>query len=245
MAETLSAEFRAAIAEDLDTLVLLQDRELDAVMLAALRALTFPDSLSLLPAGEQARRAFALMRDAVGGLPPEPDEALLDRLAADYAAIYLNGALGASPTESVWLSEDHTACHEPMFELRALYARRGLGAADWRHRPDDHLLLQLQFAARWLRELDPDLAGLAGFLDRHLLRWLGDFALRVAERCDTRLYAGLALLTLTQVERLREILASALGVPRPTRAEVEAACRAGRRVESVPARFFPGAGPGW
>jgi TorA maturation chaperone TorD len=132
-----------------------------------------------------------------------------------------------------------------MFEVRDLYAARGLAAADWRRRPDDHLLLQLQFVARWLRDADPDLAGLATFLDRHLLRWLEDFARRVAARCDTALYAGLALLTLAQVERLRDILASALGAPRPSRDEVEAVCRALRSVESVPVGFVPGTGPGW
>jgi TorA maturation chaperone TorD len=245
MAEALPAGLREAIAEDLETLVLLQDHELDFAMLGGLRELGFPQNLALLPVEERAQQAFALMRDAVQALPSQPGHDLLDRLAADYAAIYLNGSLGASPMESVWLSDDHTACHEPMFELRELYAARGLAAADWRRRPDDHLLLQLQFVAHVLREADPDLAGLAAFLDRHLLRWLEDFAGRVAARCDTALYAGLALLTFTLVERLRDILASALGAPRPSREEVEAASGARRPVESVVVGFVPGTGPGW
>lgn len=245
MAEALSPELRAAIAEDLDTLVLLQDRELDAALLAALRELTFPDNLALLPGDERGRQAFELMRAAVRALPEQPGQQFLDSLAADYAAIYLNGALGASPQESVWLSEDRTACHEPMFELRELYAGRGLGAADWRRRPDDHLLLQLQFVARWLREPAPDLAALADFLDRHLLRWLEDFAGRVAARCDTRLYAGLVLITSAHVDRLREILAHALDVPRPSRAEMEARSRGADRPVAIPLVFVPGTAPSW
>lgn len=245
MAETFPPELREAIADDLDTLVLLQDRELDATMLQALIAAGFPDGLGLLPGDDRGRQAFDLVREAVRELPAVPSPDLIDRLAADYAAIYLTGALGASPMESVWLSDDHTACHEPMFALREVYGARGLGAADWRRRPDDHLLLQLDFVARWLRDAQPDLAGLADFLDRHLLRWLGDFAVRVASRCETRLYAGLALLTFALVDRLREALARTLDVPRPSREAVEAACRPSHRIESLPAGFVPGAGPGW
>jgi putative dimethyl sulfoxide reductase chaperone len=245
MAEELTAELREAIAEDLDTLVLLQDRELDAAMLEALGELGFPDNLALLPGDARGRQAFDLMREAVHALPQRPDQAFLDHLAADYAAIYLNGSLGASPMESVWLSDDRTACHEPMFELRAVYAERGLGAADWRCRPDDHLLLQFQFIAHWLREPQPDLAGLADFLDRHLLRWVGDFAGRVAARCESGLYAGLALLTFAVVERLRDVLALSLAVPRPSREAVEAACRSRIGAAAVSVGFVPGAGPGW
>jgi TorA maturation chaperone TorD len=73
------------------------------------------------------------------------EPASLDELAADYAAIYLNNSLGASPYESVWLSDDHLACAAPMFELRELYAAAGLRAADWRSRFDDHFVLQLQY----------------------------------------------------------------------------------------------------
>ena len=74
----------------------------------------------------------------------------MDDLAADFAAIYLTGALGASPYESYWLSDDHLICQDAMFDMRTLYAEAGLKVPDWRMRPDDHLVFQLQFLARLL-----------------------------------------------------------------------------------------------
>ena len=71
---------------------------------------------------------------ALADLPAVPDAKTLDDLAADYAAIYLNNSLGASPYESVWLDDDHLACQRPMFELREIYAEAGFKAVDWRSR---------------------------------------------------------------------------------------------------------------
>jgi TorA maturation chaperone TorD len=237
------AELAAVVAEDLRTLAALQDRELDAAAIRALKAVGFPGGLGLLPEGEAMRRAVDLLARAIDQLPDPPGPAELDALAADYAAIYLTGALGASPCESVWLSEDHLTCQEPMFEIRRLYAEQGLRASDWRARPDDHLVLQLQFLAR--RFEDGRGAGQvresARFLDEHLLRWIGDFAQRVASRCDTPFYAGLALLSAAYCDSLRDILARWLGEPRPSAEQI--AERARPDPPAAPLRFVPG--PGW
>ncbi|MGZ8219633.1 molecular chaperone TorD family protein [Methylomagnum sp.] len=84
------------------------------------------------------------MRSLVAALQAAPDTAFLDDLAADFAAIYLTGAFGASPYESYWLSDDHLICQDAMFDMRTLYAGAGLKVPDWRMRPDDHLVFQLQ-----------------------------------------------------------------------------------------------------
>ena len=47
---------------------------------------------------------------ALAALPSDPDTACMDGLAADFAAIYLTAAYGASPSESYWLSDDHLVC---------------------------------------------------------------------------------------------------------------------------------------
>lgn len=116
--------------------------------------------------------AYANMADALN------EDASLDGLAADFAAIYLNNSLGASPYESVWLSDDHLACAAPMFELRDLYAAAGLQAADWRNRFDDHFVLQLQYLRHILVDPGIDLKSAARFIDEHLGYWFPDFARR-------------------------------------------------------------------
>jgi TorA maturation chaperone TorD len=240
----MNREMVAALAEDAAMLAALHDRELTAETIAALREVGFPANLGLLPKGEQAQQAWRMMAAA---MPCDADPATLDRLAVDYAAIYLTGAYGASPCESVWLDDDHLACQAPMFALRQLYAAAGLAAADWRKRPDDHLVLQLLYLAHALRRAEgpDDLRRLAAMLDEHLLRWLPDFAARVAERCELPFFAVLAGLTFLWCEQLRDLLAERLGEPRPTREAVAARLRPSQRTEAVPLAYMPGAAPSW
>ncbi len=141
-----------------------------------------------------------------------------------------------------------------------LYAADGLAVPDWRMRPDDHLVFQLQFLGRRLEQLsmqpeaeDPDLTNglwrsLATLLDLHLLRWLPDLASRVSVRCDTEFYAALFLLTDLWCEQLRDLIALHLGEPRPSKDELEALLRPKHldEVQSVPIQFMPGiGGPSW
>ena len=245
-------ELRSALAEDLDGLARLHDRELDAEVVAGLQAAGFPDGLALLPVGEAAELAYRGMGEAVGGLPPagagQDAAACFDALAADFAAIYLTGAAGASPYESVWVTEEHLACQQPMFELRALYAAAGVQVDDWRKRYDDHLVLQMQYLARQLRA-GATWDSLAGFLDEHLGYWFPDFARRVSERAATPFYAALAELSFVWLERLRDLLADIAALPRPPRDEITARLRARHGAEAAqlaPVKFLPGAaGPSW
>ena len=246
----LNAEIAAVLAEDVSTLAILQDRELSPMVLAGLQELSFPDNLGLLPHDEISRRAFAMMREVVASFPVTPGFIYMDDLAADFAAIYLTGALGASPYESYWLSDDHLICQDAMFDMRTLYAEAGLKVPDWRMRPDDHLVFQLQFLARQLNKAgkNDDWRSIATFLDYHLLRWLPDFASRVVNRCDTPFYAALALLTDVWCLQLRGLIEQHLGEPRLTAKDIEERLNSQRIVEvkEVPIRFVPGgAGPSW
>ncbi len=240
---SLPGELAQALAEDIEMLAALHDREPTAETLAVLREVGFPQNLGLLPDGEQAREAWRLMSVAL----EQTDAAALDLLAADYAAIYLTGAHGASPCESVWIDDDHLACQAPMFALREVYAARGLAAADWRKRPDDHLVLQLLYIAHALRcAADADeWRRLAAMLDEHLLRWLPDFAARVAARAETPFFAVLGRLTFAWCGQLRDLLAESLGEPRPTRDETEVRLGPQRHVETSPLAYMPGAAPSW
>jgi TorA maturation chaperone TorD len=243
--------FRAAAADDLRLLAALHDRELDAERLMALWQDGYEDFLGLRLVGEPARRALGLLREGLTDIPAGLDAESLDRLAADYANIYLTHGLRASPYESVWFDEEGLVMQAAMFDLRAWYGRHGLAVADWRERSDDHLVHQLQFLAHLLAPDEgegADLSEVARFLDEHLLLWIDRFAERVARRCETRFYAGLALLTAAWLDELREILADLAQVPRLTAEEIEVRQRP-RAVMAVavppPSAFVPGSGPVW
>ncbi|MFN4326119.1 MAG: molecular chaperone [Azonexus sp.] len=239
----MSNELFAALADDLEQLIRLHDRELDAETLGALRCADFPHGLALAPAGEAGLMVYAKMAAALA--EPTP----LDELAADYAAIYLNNSLGASPYESVWLSDDHLACAAPMFELRELYAAAGLRAADWRRRFDDHLVLQLHYLREVLRSASRPLEETAHFIDEHIGYWFPDFARRVSLFCATPFYAALAELTHFWLLRLRGLLSEMCALPIPSREEMTARInrkQASEKAEVAPIRFMPGAqGPSW
>ncbi|WP_434515687.1 molecular chaperone [Dechloromonas sp. ARDL1] len=236
-------ELFVALADDLDQLIRLHDRELEGALIGALRSADFPHGLALPPAGDDGRAAYANMADALN------EEESLDELAADFAAIYLNNSLGASPYESVWLSDDHLACAAPMFELRELYAAAGLQAVDWRNRFDDHFVLQLQYLRLILVDPTVDLKSAAAFIDEHLGYWFPDFAQRVSMQCGTRFYAALVELTHVWLLRFRRLLDEVYDLPIPSREQM--AERINRKlvldkVEVAPIRFMPGAaGPSW
>lgn len=226
------------IAEDLETLARLHDREPDAALIETLRQAPIAEWLALDLAGSDAA---GMLDTALGMLPSPVDQATLDALAADYADIYLVHGLQAAPMESPWLDQDRLVCQEPMFEVREWFAHYGVAAADWRQRPDDHLVLQLRFMAHLARLATmSSIADLGRFMDLHCLRWVPDFAGRVAARCATPFFAGLAGLTDAYLAGLRDLAETATGVERrvpPPPATGESAPQQ--------AAYLPGAGPGW
>jgi TorA maturation chaperone TorD len=233
----MEAELRDALVEDLDQLIRLHDRELDAEILAALKAAAFPNGLALAAADEAGRAAHSNMAAALHDLPT------LDELAADYAAIYLNNRFSASPYESVWLSDEHLACDRSMFELREIYAAAGWQVSDWRSRFDDHLVLQLQYLRQVLASAVVDPEKLAIFIDQHLGYWLPDWAQRVSAHCNTAFYAALAELTYVWLLHFRELLGEIHDLPLPSREQMSALINrklALDKAEIAPIRFVPG-----
>lgn len=246
---SLPAELRSALVDDLDQLIRLHDRELDGTTLHALKAVDFPAGLALAADGASGEQAYANLAAALAALPAEPPPAVLDELAADYAAIYLNNSLGASPYESVWLDDEHLACQRPMFELREIYAGAGFGATDWRQRFDDHLVLQLHYLRHVLAAPAVDGEKLANFIDEHIGYWFPDFARRVALGCATPFYAALAEVSHVWLIRLRGVLEEIYACPVPEREVLAARIQkklAFDKAEIAPLRFMPGAqGPSW
>ena len=237
--------FRRHVAEDLQVLATIHDHEPDAALLKQLKEADFPSSLTLLPDTEPGIEAMTLVQQALSALSTDPNQEILDELAADYASIYLNHNISASPEESVWLDEDSLMCQQSMFQVRSWYESHGLEIPDWRLRPDDHLVYELQFIA-FLLDKDEHMETLektATFMDEHLLRWLGNFGERVLVRCDTPYFAGIAALTAAYCEELRDILAEVLQQPRPSREEIEDRMTPKHQAEAIPVSFTPGMGP--
>ncbi len=238
------------LAQDINLLAGLHDKELDNPAIATLQEIDFPDCFALMLSEKGASDASLLLRSALQELH-NPAAAALDELAADYADIYLNHGLQASPCESVWLDEDGLIMQEPMFQIRDWYQRYELAAEDWRVRSDDHLSLQLQFMAHLVYTADKaespvdTLGELARFMDEHPLRWIDDFAQRVAQRCATPFYAGLALLTASYLDALRELLVLMLDQPRPTAEQIEERMKPKAESVEVPLTYMPGSSPSW
>jgi len=242
-------DFCTAVARDMTQLVTLHNAEADNTLIQSLKQAGFPTALGLRLESKDAHDAMMLVEQALAEMPDPLGEQYTDELAVDYAGIYLTHAYRASPNESVWTDEEHLERQQSMFEVREYYHRYGLGAANWRKRADDHLVLQLEFLAHLFGEEQRDevFTTAARFMDEHLLRWLMPFANRVAGRCATPFYAGISLLTGAYCEELRNILADILEEPRPTSEETEARMQQSKPVSvDVPITFVPGAGgPSW
>ncbi len=233
----------AAAAEDLRLLARLHDRELDRDLLVALCAMPFRDRLALEPCRPETLAALAQLEEGLAALPTDPDGEVLDLLAADFAALHLTYAFRVGCSESVWLTEDGLERQEPMFEVREWYRQYGLRVENWRLRPDDHLVHEIRFLAFLLDH--PAVAAVhdaASFADRHLLRWLGDFAAGARRRCHTRFYADLAGFTHAYVEELRDLLTAVTGQPRRAPAPARGRSRCAPDIETP---YLPGAAPGW
>lgn len=234
MSEMLDAVVAAALADDLDQLVRLHDRELDPAVWSALRQVEFPIGLALSPAQGRCVQWSAVLAET-------PD---FDDLAADFAAIYLNHQFGASPYESVWCSEDGLACATPMFALRTRFAELGLRAGDWRSRFDDHLVLELQYLAHCFRLPTVDPMAIAVFIDRHPGRWLAAFCQRIEARCATKFYAALAGLTVEWLMNCRSLLVR-YGAPAPSVLELAESSPTTGQANTALAYLPGGCSPGW
>ncbi|MCB1857855.1 MAG: molecular chaperone TorD family protein [Gammaproteobacteria bacterium] len=238
-------ELFGAIADDFAMLARLHDREPDTDLLGMLKQQRFPNGLGLRLNTGLGEEALALLEHAVACLPDHLDEVALNELAADYASIYLNHSLQASPEESVWVDEENLAYQQSMFQVRGWYRRYGLSVPNWRLRPDDHLVFELQFIEFLFRHAvtGDDLKAAAEFMDEHLLRWITPFSRRVSRRCSTAYFAGIAVLTGAYCEEVRDLLAEVIGEPRPSAEAIELRMKPARVQAEAPLQYMPGMGP--
>lgn len=232
-----------AVADDLQLFAALHASELTAEQLEELRAFPFQDFLGLLAGNATTREALQAMDAALAATNEPALAATIDTLAADFADIYLTYRYRAAPSESAWVHPEHIERQEPMFAVRQWHRRYRVQVADWRVRPDDHLVNELLLVAHIL-EHEPAAQAMpaaARFLDEHLLVWAPHFFARVAVRCATPFYAALAGLSAVYLEEARSLLEQLTGEAR----------RVGQLPNGLAAAapdgtaYVPGAAPGW
>ncbi len=237
----LPEALRCAIAQDLRTLAALHAAELTPQHWEALRQADFPNSFVLPATQAEGQKAVAALTEELREITA-PQEEAINAWAADFAAIYLHCAYQCSPNESAWLDEENLERQAPMFEVRQWYARFGLEVGNWKIRSEDNLALELSFIAHLLETNEP-LEDIAGFLDTHLLRWLPQFSQRVAQRCETRFYAALAVQTADYAHTFRTLLLEHAGIALPPAEPPKAPPK--KTIPIQAPAFVPGIAPSW
>ncbi len=185
-------------------------------MIRDLRIYPFASLLGLVLNSSLAKEGISLIDKGLALADQQTEKAYIDSLAADYADIYLTHRFRASPYESVWLDEDHLERQEAMFSVRAWYKHYEMVVKNWRDQPDDHIALQLEFAAHLLcKEAAVPIEEVARFLDEHLLLWIHAFAERVVDSDASSFYKGLAMLTVAYLNEQRNMITAMSGYARP------------------------------
>lgn len=238
-----------AIGEDLGLLSVLHAAELEVKTIAELKALGFPNGLGLHLKSRRSVKTLKQLSKVVQRWPDKVEIDFLHNLDAEFTAIYLSAQIGVSPQESYWLDEEQLVMQKQMFQVRELYQVHGLRVDNWRLRADDHLVNELNFLTKILGEkiYQNKLEVAARFLDDHLLQWIDQFADIVAERSESAFYRGLALLTASYCNELRDLLELILDQPRPSPDQIKMRLNESiaKAVKVAPPTFGAASGPTW
>jgi TorA maturation chaperone TorD len=205
----LLRQLREAAADDLALLARLCERELDREMLAKLGELDFPDGIGLTIVGPKSEKARGLLRRSLTAMAHSSDASVLDELAADYAGIFLTNAYNAPSSESPWMDEDGLERQGPAHEILAWRMHHGHLPEDPLRRPPDFIAFQLDFLSHLMLAKATDEEALREarrFIEAHPALWLPQWAERVANRCATPFYAGLALMIDAYLAKFSEII---------------------------------------
>ncbi|OGQ97896.1 MAG: hypothetical protein A2505_05190 [Deltaproteobacteria bacterium RIFOXYD12_FULL_55_16] len=150
-------------------------------------------------------RGLELMRRDVQKNRNQLDE-YLEELAVEFARLFLGPQNPvAIPFASFYLSETRQLMTEVTIEVRRQYLEAGMAVKNLYQIPDDHLAIELEFAA-WLadetaknlKKGDTGMASESGarlesFLQEHLAKWLPLFADRLSAGTKSDFYQGAAM----------------------------------------------------
>lgn len=173
--------------------------EVDAPLLEAMQAMTFPEAVS----NPDLSEGYGLLREYLARSTEED----LEDLAVDYANVFLAAGvaqgLAAFPYESVYVSKTHMLEQEPKSRIAELYASRGLTPnRDLPKAPEDHIAMELEYMAflcRLLEEESGDAESLLleqkEFLEAHLVNWVPLLCRDVVGYAQTDFYKAVGKIT--------------------------------------------------
>lgn len=209
-------------------------REVDADLLATLRATRFPVSTGSAELDEGNRMLAGYLSNTWAGT--------LQELAVDYVHAFIGSGMdafsAAYPYESVYTSPKRLMMQEARDEVLAIYRSQALDKAEGWKEAEDHVAAECEFmsvlasrTAEACRAGDEDAAARAletqlNFLNDHLYAWTGMMTADMRVYARTDFYHGLAAHTDGFLASDRELLAGLLGVdPDAARSEAqELAC---------------------
>ncbi len=155
---------------------------------------------------------FAEVLEAAGAhlgaeLARQPEEVLLEDLAAEYTRLFLGPGRHVRPFAATYLDgESASLCGPTTAWVRDFMERAGFELAPGHRNLPDHVFVEMEFMARMAaREAEAVEAGDSAaasqsrhiqreFLETHLGRWLPRFCARAAEDADLSFYRELARL---------------------------------------------------
>ncbi len=172
------------------------------------------------PFSQMAPKAARLFHDALAAGEGEGITALAREVHLDRTYLfYMIGASHTSPYESVYRTDDSTVFGPTTLEVRAFYRTHGLRFDRAETEPDDHIGIELAFAAHLLdaaatayeagdvKAAEEALSALRDFLSNHVLVFAPMYLGNVRRRAKSAFYAAIAGVT----EGVLATLADALG----------------------------------
>lgn len=145
--------------------------------------------------------------------------ATLSKLKDEYARLFIGpNTLPAPPWESVYISNERTLFQPNTLEVRRIYAEYNFLPGNYPHEADDHLALELDFMHNLARmaqtfceegnngQAKKVLGIQKGFLEQHLLNWIGDFVSDIQKSKTRHLYPQTAVVAEQVLILDREIL---------------------------------------
>ena len=177
------------------------------------------DDIPLAAGQPDVQAGMALLggwhQESAEGLTDEQFEALRD----DYTRLFIGpGKVLAPPWESPYIQKERVIFQAETLKVREWYQRYGLESAKKYREPDDHIGLELAFAAHLASlglnalerndqgEFENLIAAQKQFLIEHPLKWVGGWSKLIDENARTDFFKGIALITKGVLAEMVEIL---------------------------------------